>query len=380
MSQFDELITRAEAVDLKERKQFVQYLLNVVQKSAKKLSTEDKSAIRDFAFLQVDVCVAAIPNAQSYKEKDSLFELEDLVLGIVMTLCPAPGDVPADKLMKIQSLVNLVEEERKIETTLDGLFRQDSIQETDINRLLYWVKQTNDEYQRAVMYPGILHYRSQLSKFTDGAKARLSDHIHEEIRRILALEEVSGEAADALELLADVCKFFPNADTPSLLISILELNQNRISYYAVESLLSLGQEIPQNSIDALAQDLIHANLLYGTLVQHGKTPLFPRELSGEDYLAKSDLVHWLTYPTELGQAPDEIQYIGKITYLFKKDVYHVFKFRSDSETLGDDLRGKWLIGWSGNDGGTFSNFDEFAKFDLGSTEKTLKNIKKKLIG
>ena len=380
MSQFDELITQAEAVDLKERKQFVQYLLNVAQKSAKKLSAEDKSAIRDFAFRQVDVCAAAIPDAKSYKEKDSLFELEDLVLGIVMTLCPAPGDVPADKLMKIQSLVKLVEEERKIETTLDGIFQADAIQETDINRLLYWVKQTNDEYQRAVMYPGILHYRSQLSKFTEGAKAKLSNHIHDEIRRILALEKVSSEAADALELLADVCKFFPNADTPSLLISILELNQNRISYYAVESLLTLGREVPQNFIDALAHDLVHANLIYGTLAQHDKTHLFPKELSGEEYLAKSDLVHWLTYPTELGQAPDEIQYIGKITYLFKKEFYHVFRFRSESDTLGDDLRGKWLIGWSGSDGGTFSNFDEFEKFDLGSTEKTLKNIKKKLIG
>lgn len=380
MSQFDELITQAEAVDLKERKQFVQYLLNVAQKSAKKLSAEDKTAIRDFAFRQVDVCAAAIPDAKSYKEKDGLFELEDLVLGIVMTLCPAPGDVPADKLMKIQSLVKLVEEERKIETTLDSLFQQDSIQEADINRLLYWVKQTNDEYQRAVIYPGILHFRSQLSKFTEGAKAKFSNHIHEEIRRILEMEAVSGEAADTLELLADVCKFFPNADTPSLLISILEQNQNRISYYAVESLLTLGQEIPQNTIEVLAQDLFHANLLYGTLAQHGKSHLFPEELSGDEYLAKSDLVHWLTYPTELGQAPDEIEYIGKITYLFKKDVYHVFKFRSNSETLGDDLLGKWLIGWSGSDGGTFSNFDEYEKFDLGSTEKTLKNIKKKLIG
>lgn len=380
MSQFDELITQAEAVSLKERKQFVQYLLNVVQNSAKKLSAQDVQAIRDFAFRQVDVCAAAIPEAACYKEKDNLFELEDMVLGIIMILCPAPGDVPADKLMKIQSLVKLVEEERKIETTLDSLFQQDSIQETDVNRLLYWVKQTGDEYQRAVMYPGILHYRGQLGKLTEGAKAKLSEHIHGEIRRILALEEVSGEAADALELLADVCKLFPCPDTPSLLADILELNQNRISYYAAESLLALGNDVPQQAIDDLAHDLIHANLIHGTLVQWGKADLFPGELANEEYLAKSDLVHWLTYPTELGQAPDEIVYIGKITYLFKKDVYHVFKFRSGSETLGDDLRNKWLIGWSGSDGGTFSNFDEFEKFDLGSTDKTLKNIKKKLIG
>ena len=148
----------------------------------------------------------------------------------------------------------------------------------------------------------------------------------------------------------------------------------------MESLLALNQEVPQNAIDALAGDLVHAQLIHSTLARFGKEALFPAGLNNPEYLAKSDLVHWLTYPTELGKAPDEIEYIGKITYLFKREVYHVFKYRSDSETLGDDLRGKWLIGWSSADGGTFSNFDEFKKFDLGNPDKTLKNIKKKLIG
>ena len=380
MSQFDELITQAEAVGLKERKQFVQYLLNVVQKSVKKLSAEDVQTIREFAFRQVDFCAAAIPEAKSYKEKDQIFEIEDMILGIIMILCPAPGSVPPEKLMKIQSLVKLVEEERKIETTLENIFAKDSIQEADINSLLYWVKQSDDEYQRSVMYAGILHYRAQLPKLSDSARVKLSQHIHGELRRILAMETIEGEPLDALEMLCDVCKLFPAEDTPSLLNQVFPLGHNRISYYAAETLLSLGTEPPRQVIDALAKDLFHANLIHGTLTQFGKAALFPAELNNEEYLAKSDLVHWLCYPTELGQAPDEIRYIGKITYLFKKDVYHVFRFRSGSETLGDDLKDKWLIGWSGNDGGTFSNFDEFEKYNLGSTEKTLKNIKKKLIG
>ena len=49
------------------------------------------------------------------------------------------------------------------------------------------------------------------------------------------------------------------------------------------------------------------------------------------------------YPTELGKAPDDIEFVGKITYLFKKDKYYVFKYRSDSDTLSDNLKNKWLI-------------------------------------
>lgn len=380
MSQFDEIIAIAESVDIKERKQFVQYLLNAVQRIGSKINDHDRKTILAFAYNQVGLYLSAIPEAKCYKEKDELFEQEDMVLGIIMALCPAPGSVPSEKLMKIQALVKIVEEERKIETTLDNIFTKDAIQESDINSLLYWVKQSSDEYQRAVIYAGLLHYRDRIRLFTAGAKAKLSNHLHSEMRRILDMKEINGEALDALEMLCDVCKFFPCEDTSPLLMNLLCLGQNRISYYAVDTLLFLNQEIPQWIIDELANDLVIANLLYGTLEHSGKTKLFPEHLRNEVYLAKSDLVHWLTYPTELGRVPDEIEYIGKIKYLFKKDVYYVFKFRSNSETLDEGRKDQWLIGWSCKGGGTFSNFDEFEKFDLGDTDKTLKNIKKKLIG
>ena len=62
----------------------------------------------------------------------------------------------------------------------------------------------------------------------------------------------------------------------------------------------------------------------------------------------------------------------------KNELYHIFKYKSDSENL-DDLAGEWLIGWSGNMGGTFSNFDKLSDFEEKTPEKTLKNIVKKLL-
>ena len=148
----------------------------------------------------------------------------------------------------------------------------------------------------------------------------------------------------------------------------------------MDTLCCIGADIPQPVIEALALDLEYANTTYHNLCRQGKVALFPAEYATEEYLAKSDMVRWLTYPTELGKAPDEIVYIGKIKQMFKKEIFHVFKYRSDSDTLGDDLKNKWLVGWSSDEGGTFSNFDEFAPFEMESTQKTLKLIKKKLIG
>ena len=54
-------------------------------------------------------------------------------------------------------------------------------------------------------------------------------------------------------------------------------------------------------------------------------------------------------------------------------------YTSDSENLEDDLKGKWLIGWSSEDGGTFSNFDLYENYEQKTVENTLKFIKKKLL-
>ena len=108
----------------------------------------------------------------------------------------------------------------------------------------------------------------------------------------------------------------------------------------------------------------------------GKEALFPAELANPEYLAKSDMVHWLVFPTELNQAPDEIEYLGKVT---KREEYYLFRYRSNSDNLSKELKGKWLIGWSSEDGGTFSNFDLYEKFEQKTLEKTLEKIKRKLL-
>ena len=103
--------------------------------------------------------------------------------------------------------------------------------------------------------------------------------------------------------------------------------------------------------------------------------LFPAELSTPEYLAKSDLVHWLTYPTELGKQPDQIEYLGKVK---KKNITFsvIYPIVITWEMIE---KNQWLIGWSNDEGGTFSNFDLYSDFEQKTIEKTLKNIKKRLL-
>lgn len=378
MSKFDEIIETMKASEYNVKKQFLQYLLQMAQRARHRFTAEDKAALLDYAYGEVDAMLAAISAALNYKEKDRIFECEDYLMGLIMNLCPSRADIPQDKLLKMKALTERVDRERYIETALDDIFEKAAITEADINRVLYWVRQTTDEYQKSKLFEGFVYYQKDISKLNSGAETVMAEYMAGEMRRLMAM---GGEDAwNTLELLADVCKYFANESVLAALKDILQLGRNHINIYALDTLIGMGQEVPQSVIEALARDLEYANIAYHILERQGETALFPAECTTEEYLAKSNMVHWLTFPTELGKSPDAIEYIGKVKKLFKKEVFHVFKYRSDSDNLDNDRKNKWLIGWSSDEGGTFSNFDEFAPFERETTEKTLKMIKKKLIG
>lgn len=374
MSRFDDMIATMKTVDYREKRQFLEYLLRMAETAKHQFSQEDINSLLSYAFEEVDNMLEAIPAAESYKEKDLIFACENYLLGIVMHLCNSPAKLPQKELLKIKALTELVKRERYIETTLDQIFEQTIITKTDINRVLFWVRQTTDEYQKCMLFLGLVHHQKEISKLDSDAKKALADYSVGEMRRLMELR--SEDAFNTLELVADVSKHFADDNVIAALRDLLQLEDNHIRFYVIGTLCAMGLDIPQPVIEALARDLEYANLTYLLLQKKGKTALFPAEYATEEYLAKSDLVRWLTYPTELGKAPDEIVYIGRIKQLFKREIFHVFKFRSDSDTLGNDLKNKWLIGWSSNKGGTFSNFDEFAPFEKEPPKKLLSLIQK----
>ena len=378
-SPFDPILVSLEKESYSSKQQLLEYTLQMLQ-NIPSLDPADKAAILAYAFREADAFLTAIPQAETYKEKDQIFACADLLLGLIMQLCSTPAEIPQDALAKIQLLVETVRKERYIESALDELFQQESVELNQLEQLLRMAEETSDEYRKGMVFTGLVHYKEALSKLSDAAKEGLSHYIAGEFQRYLGLDTLSGDCIANLEMAADLGKYVISDALAAALQDVLKLGYCNVNYYAAETLLTAGADVPPEVIASLARSLPYANLTYGMLCRFGREGLFPAECSTEEYLAKSDLVHWLTYPTELGREPDAIEYLGKITYLFKKDVYHVFRFRSGSDTLDEELKGQWLIGWSGKDGGTFSNFDRYDLFEKDTIAATLKNIKKKLIG
>ena len=356
-----------------EKASFLSVVLN--QNKKVKITHEDKKELSVFAFEEIAKLISIIPTLQTYKEKDEIFEYENNLLGIVMMCHSSPTEISEINLNNIKTLTALVDKERFVENAIDNIFRNNQNDTATVNQLLAAVIPLKDEFQKGQIYQGLLHYQGNIGNLPLESKVLFADYISSELKRYLNTP-LDDTIVNNLEFACDVSKYFINNTIISLLNDILKLEKNNVNYYAVATLLSAGHSVPTNVIISLANDMVYADMTYSILKQHGLQSLFPTELSTPEYLAKSDLVHWLTYPTELGKQPDQIEFLGKVK---KKEEYYVFRYMSDSDNLGDDLKNKWLIGWSNDEGGTFSNFDLYSDFEQKTLEKTLKNIKKRLL-
>ena len=380
MAVIKQIIETVKSAHINEKKQYLEYILQAMERSAAMFDKEDIQILKEYTSNDVEYLIAALAAAKTYREKDLIMVCEDALIGIIMHTYGKPENIPEEKKARITALVDLVQETRYLEDTIDQVFKQEKIEEAYVSRIISFASECDDEYQRGRIYAGLVHYKDKVANLTDGARMAMSEYIASELKRYLSMESLSEDCVESLEFAADVCKHYATDETAELLVKVMELGYNNVSFYALDTVYSLGGDAPQSVIEALANDLEYADMAYHTMKKYGKAELFPKELTDPVYLAKSDMVHWLVYPTELGKKPDAIEYLGKIKYFFKKEEYYVFKYMSDSENLGEELQNKWLIGWSNDDGGTFSNFDLLSDYEKGSVDKTLKNIKKKLIG
>ena len=358
-----------------EKTSFLTVILNSFQDKKAKIIIEDKKELAAFAFEEISKLIELIPTLQTYKEKDEAFGYKDALLGIVMMCYSSPAEIDEMNLNNIKTLMALVDKESFVENAIDNIFKNNQNDKETVNQLLASVIPLKDEFQKGQIYQGLLHYQDGISKLPLDSKMLFADYIASELKRYLDTP-LDDTVVNNLEFACDVAKYFINDTIISLLNDILKLEQNNVSFYAVATLLNADQTVPSNVIESLANDIVYANMTYGILKQYGLQSLFPAELSNSEYLAKSDLVHWLTYPTELGKKPDQIEYLGKVK---KKEEYYIFRYMSDSDNLEDDRKNQWLIGWSNDEGGTFSDFDLYSAFEKETIEKTLKNIKKRLL-
>jgi hypothetical protein len=151
-----------------------------------------------------------------------------------------------------------------------------------------------------------------------------------------------------------------------LLEEALSFSDPRLVAFAAGSVLRRGGKVPGPVLHRVAACHETRCLLFEILQQLGRLDLFPRKYRTWDAFAAADMVNWLTYPTELGREPDQLQKKAVFTSTKPEGelALYVWRFRSDD--------GPWYAGVSGpylrhGEPGplhghlTFSRFDEWDK-------------------
>ncbi|MDE6029229.1 MAG: hypothetical protein K2F90_02775 [Clostridiales bacterium] len=377
MSQITEMLDSVRNTDkYSEHANLLRYIGNIILKT-NGVSRTDLECIVRFSVDEMRRLLTVIPTVTEYKKKDEIFNYEDKLL-MLYTVAGKKSDCATDDdIQVIKELVKLVAAECTIETAVDELFKQSAVAKADINKVIEIVKPITDEYRRGKFLQGLNEYKDGIKKFEPEAKTLLAEYLAGEAERLIPIAQPNSDEMVALEYLADVCKHCITDRLLDLLERAMQSCTDNVRYYSLGTLLDNDRTVTESAVRPLAEDLEYAELTYSLLCKYGKQALFPTELNDAEYLAKSDMVCWLVYPTELGKKPDDIQLLGIAKV--KKETYYVFKYKSDSENLSDDCLNQWLIGWSSPDGGTFSNFDLLRDYEKKTVEKTVKHIAKKLI-
>ena len=391
MSTYSEILCLIrEAETLQQKAQLLTYLANSLSDPRSPRGKASPADRREVALAAIEEAVklpSILEGAVCYREKSKAFDILSPLMQLVMQGFGNPDDIPTDQREMLKSVVERCDKERFVENAVNECFREGNNRPTaaDMERILCMVAPLQDEFHKEMLWQGLVLYRNQVERLPEDAKAVLARYAISEMERY-TLACTKGEGSEDmyenLEFISDIVRSLmgdPSMDqsiTAHLMVLFM-LERPAVSYYALSTLLAAGETVPDEVILPLAKDVEYADRVYHLLGRYGAEERLPMELRDPIYLAKSDLVQWLAYPTELGKRPDEIEFLGQTKK--KGEIYHIFRFKSDSENLDEESQNVWLVGWAGSEGGTFSHFDLYKDYDKGTVEKTVKYIRKKIL-
>ncbi len=107
--------------------------------------------------------------------------------------------------------------------------------------------------------------------------------------------------------------------------------------------LAQKETISQTEIEGMVRDATLRHATYRALEAYGRLPLFPSNYLTIERGAESFLVTWLEFPTELGEAPHEIELFATIALDgILTLTYYVFRYRMKKDHWA--VRLNWIFG------------------------------------
>lgn len=147
---------------------------------------------------------------------------------------------------------------------------------------------------------------------------------------------------ERLGLLARLLDRMHGVDRRDALLRMLAAADPRIAALGAARLASLDEPVAPERFGLIARDPLALAELYDGLAPSGRLDLLPAEF-GQVSVHEAMLIRWLADVTEMGRAPDEIEFLG-VRNMGSESV-HLFRFRMHAPHWSS-ARG-WMIGAAG---------------------------------
>ena len=330
----------------------------------KKVNDSNESLIKDIV-LQWDLenisdseCDQLIDNCHKYLGKidknkmpfflEGLYSSDYLIKVKLFTICFTAThlDIPF-----MTPLENISISKEKFKFLLPTLIDVSSKNFSGISDCLYLIILNNDSS----------------GEYLDGdLKNALLDSMEKKFQLFLQFIQENGvfdELNSSIEILADLSTFINNSNILHYISMFLDTDiDNYSKVFIIKSLLFNNINIDDSYLEDVASDILVASRFFEVLESINRDQLFPLKYRNQEYIARSNMINWLVYPTELGEEPLSISFVDILEV--GNYIYYIYKFTAKNGSLKERRE---MIGISGgflsdritarSNGMTFSNFD-----------------------
>ena len=141
-------------------------------------------------------------------------------------------------------------------------------------------------------------------------------------------------------LLLDLMGYLPGTEIIAELHAAVQSADPQVRCLGVVGLLRHGHEVPATAIESVAASAETRNWLHYALTSLDRIDLFPPRFATHEAFAQSNMVSWLTFPTELARTPHEIELMATFPGTTDDQRYYLFRYRAHEHD-------EWLAGVSG---------------------------------
>ena len=186
----------------------------------------------------------------------------------------------------------------------------------------------------------IINNDPKFNYFDDDMKDRIINATKRKLKDILNYlkkQNINSLVYEDLEVIVDMSCYLNDKEISNIIDEIDHLGKNEnADIFIMKYKIINNMKISDKKLKMLKQDSERLWLLYSIMEELNINNVYLNDVSQES-IAKSNMIKWLKYPTELGGNPDKIELLGE--FIYNNTKCFAYKFSKNNFKISVDLLG-----------------------------------------